>query len=48
MKARVSSILRGFNSISLALVCVARSGPCADMQLWIEIPPGEKPSAFAS
>jgi len=27
---------------------VARSGPCADMQLWIETPPGMNPSAFAS
>src|SRR2546428_5358397 len=48
MKAGVFSILCGLSSAALALSKVARSGPCADMQLWIEMPPGRKPSALAS
>src|SRR5689334_18775404 len=48
MKASVFSILRGASSALEAFSNVARSGPCADMQLWIETPPGRKPSALAS
>src|SRR3954469_3182763 len=48
MKASVSSILRGFESAAEACSNVAASGPCALMQLWIEMPPGANPSAFAS
>src|SRR5215216_3587322 len=48
MKASVFSILWGFKSILDARSKVARSGPCADMQLWIDTPPGRNPSAFAS
>src|SRR5689334_20206822 len=48
MKASVSSTLCGLRSAAEALSKVARSGPCADMQLWIEMPPGRKPSALAS
>src|SRR5262245_23429830 len=48
MKASMFSILRGLSSAAAACLKEARSGPCADMQLWIEIPPGRKPPAFAS
>src|SRR5471030_794175 len=48
MKARVLSILWGFRSAVVAFSKVATSGPCADMQLWIETPPGRKPLALAS
>src|SRR6266581_13925 len=48
MKASVFSILWGVNSTAPAFLKVARSGPCADMLLWIETPPGRKPSALAA
>src|SRR5688500_13882665 len=48
MKASVFSILCGLSSAALAFSKVATSGPCADMQLWIDTPPGAKPSALAS
>src|SRR6266850_1481952 len=48
MKARPASSFCGLSSAALAFSKVARSGPCADMQLWIEMPPGRKPSALAS
>ena len=48
MKARVLSILRGSSFALLAFSKVARSGPCALIWLWIETPPGRKPSALAS
>src|SRR5688572_12728857 len=48
MKARVSEIRCGLSSARVAFSQVARSGPCALKLLWIETPPGRKPSAFAS
>src|SRR5690349_18803865 len=48
MKASPPSSLCGLSSAPLARSKVARSGPCADMQLWIEMPPGAKPPALAS
>lgn len=51
MKARPSSIFCGFSSASLARSKVSRSGPCADIMLWSEPPPGTKPplpAVFAS
>src|SRR2546423_15512234 len=48
MKASVSAILCGCNFADDAFSNVATSGPCALMQLWIEMPPGANPSALAS
>src|SRR6185295_7852642 len=48
MKARVFSIFCGLSSAAAALSKEARSGPCADMQVWIELPPGRKPPAFGA
>src|SRR5687767_7313553 len=48
MKARLSAILRGFNSSLEAFLNVARSGPCAECWLWIDTPPGRKPSGLES
>src|SRR5678816_3613168 len=48
MKARPSPSFCGARSACEARSNEARSGPCADMQLWIETPPGRKPSALAS
>ena len=48
MKASVSSILCGFSSASLALLVGGEVRAVRRMQLWIEIPPGTKPSALAS
>src|SRR5688572_3776412 len=48
MKASALSSFAGFNCASVAFWKVATSGPCADRQLWIDTPPGRKPSAFAS
>lgn len=48
MKARPSSIFCGFSSAALARSKVSRSGPCADIMLCSEPPPGTNPSALAS
>src|SRR3970282_117447 len=48
MNARVFSIFLGKSFSDENFSWVIRSGPCADMQLCSEMPPGRKPSAFAS
>src|SRR3954462_9558501 len=48
MKASVFSIFSGVSAAPAAFSKETRSGPCADMQLWIEMPPGRKPPALAS
>src|SRR2546423_1396291 len=48
MKARPPSSFCGLSSAAPARSKLARAGPCADLPVWIDTPPGRKPPALAS